>query len=473
MDQPNILLVVLDSVRAKNVGHLGYPRDTTPNIDEFTEQATTYKNARAPGIHSISSHVSLFTGYHVAEHRATSHGANISSGHTIWEDLADEGYRTGLFTPNSIVAESSNLSSFFDEVVGPKRQELVFPEALGPKEVEGIPSYTEYLIASLRSDSPFKSIINGLSREFGRSKAAHDPKREHGGIYVEEFEKWRQSGDESWAACINLMDAHYPYIPLGEFDRWGGETLRELHREAMGGPLTTQYLGDRPFWELEACESLYDDCIRQADAYVGELLSRLENADELEDTLVVVTSDHGEGFGEYSVVNDDVRLVDHSWGIGDELSHVPLVVKHPGESTNETVDAPASLTCFSSVVKRAVTGEQAGFVPDKDYAITTSYRIQEPGDQLPLPTKERKPYFGPWHAVCRDRDGSVVVDAVQRENQVQYQPSTDYRQMTTRSADREYVDITVEKLNDAGIVKETREIDSDVQQRLHELGYIS
>ena len=473
MTQPNILLVILDSVRARNVTHLGYPRDTTPHIDRFAERATTYANARAPGIHSISSHVSLFTGYHVAEHRATAHGVTLSSGHTIWEYLADNDYRTGLFTPNSIVAESSNLSSFFHEVVGPKRRELVFPDALGPTEIEGNPSYTEYLLESLRSDSPFKTIVNGLSREFGRSRAAHDPKREHGGEYVEAFDRWRQSKHGPWAACLNLMDAHYPYLSLDEFGRWGGKTLRELHREAMGGPLTTQYLGDRPFWELEACESLYDECIRQADSYVGELLSRLEAADELENTLVVVTSDHGEGFGEYSVVNNDVRLVDHSWGIGDEVSHVPLVVKHPGQSDSETVNSPASLTRFPTVVKRAMSGKRAGFVPEEGHAITTSYRVREPGDQLPLPADERPPYFGPWHAICRERDGSVVVDAIRREDQVRYRSPVGYRRTDTTSADREYVDTTVETLKDASIVEGTTEIDPAVEQRLHELGYVS
>ncbi|MFC5279650.1 sulfatase-like hydrolase/transferase [Halorubrum rubrum] len=470
MNQPNVLLVILDSVRAENVGHLGYPRDTTPNLDEFAENSTTYTNARASGIHSISSHVSLFTGYHVAEHRATSHGASIQPGHTIWEDLAEKGYQTGLFTPNSIVAESSNLSSFFQTVVGPKRRELAFPEAMGPKQVKGDPNYLEYLRAGFRSDAPLKAIINGLSREFGRSKATHDPKREHGGEYIKEFREWRDSGDGPWAACLNLMDAHYPYIPLDQFDRWGGETLQKLHREAMGGPLTTKYLGERPFWELEATESLYDDCIRQADAYVGDLLEYLRSVDELEETLVVVTSDHGEGFGEYSVLNDEVQLIDHSWGIGDEVSHVPLVVKHPGQFSGDSVNAPATLTRFPAVVEKAVNGERTRFTPNDGITITTSYRIAEPGDQLPIPRNKRESYFGPWHAICREHDGQVVVDAVRRGDRVQYTPDTSRH---TGSADREYVESIIGQLSNANMTEEENELEREVEQRLHELGYMT
>lgn len=471
MSQPNVLLVVLDSVRAQNVGHLGYQRDTTPRLDTLADRATTYSNAKAPGIHSIASHVSLFTGYHVAEHRATSHGTNLAPGHTVWEELAADGYRTGLFTPNAIVAESSNLASFFDVVSGPKRDVLVFPDALGPESVSGNPSYTEYIRACLESGSPAKAVVNGLAREFGNSSAAHDPEREHGGEYVREFLEWRESNDGPWAACLNLMDAHYPYLPQEEYDQWGGDVLQDLHREAMGGPLTTQYLGERPFWELEASASLYDGCIRQADAYLAELLDRLEAANELEDTLVVVTSDHGEGFGEYSVVNDAVRLIDHSWGIGDELAHVPLVVKFPGQTAGETVTEPASLTQFPSVVRTVLNGERGSFVPDDGYTITSSYRLEEPATELPLPESEREPYFGPWHAVCHKQGNRTVVDAIRREDQVRFESSIHDQRAARAPPDREFVESAVETLERVDVTEADGDIDAEVEQRLHELGY--
>ncbi|WP_176451123.1 sulfatase-like hydrolase/transferase [Halorubrum sp. Ea1] len=468
MVQPNVLLVVLDSVRAKNVGHLGYPRDTTPRLDEFAERATTYVNARSPGIHSISSHVSFFTGLEVAEHRATTHTAHIDSGHTIWEHLADEGYRTGLFTPNAIVAESSNLSMFFETVVGPKRQELVFPEALGPAQVAGDPSYIEYLKTCFRSDSPIKGIVNGISRELGNTTGVYEPTREHAGEYIKSFQEWRDSGSGPWAACLNLMDAHYPYLSQESFTKWGNETLRELHREAMGGPLPTQYLGDRPFWELEATKSLYDDCIRQVDAYFGKLVDELNRIGELEDTFIVITSDHGEGFGEYSCLNDNVRLIDHSWGIGEEVAHVPLVVKPPGEFTEDTITEPATLTEFPNAVKDCLKGQQGSFTKRSGDVITTSYRIQHPGDELPLPADEREPYFGPWHSVCRQEQEQIVIDAVRREDQVRYFPTCGQK---PTGADREHVDSVLENLSLAGITQGSDTVTSEVKQRLHELGY--
>jgi len=468
MDKPNILLLILDSVRGKNVSHLGYQRETTPELDTFAERSTTYLNARSPGIHSISSHISIFTGLGVAEHQATSHTAQIESGHTIWEELSNEGYHTGLFTPNAIVAESSNLASFFETVVGPKRQKLVFPEALGPGQVDGNTSYKEYLIAAAQSDSPVRAIINGLYREFGRSISAHDPLREHAGEYLDAFQTWRDSADRPWAACINLMDAHYPYLPQDRYNQWGGTALEKLHREAMGGPLTAQYLGDRPFWELEATENLYDDCIKQVDDYVGQFMTELDNEGELDETLVVITSDHGEGFGEYSLLNSKVRLIDHSWGIGEEVAHVPLLVKPPGPASNETITEPATLTRFPAVVREAINGNTGSFVPEAGDAITSSYRVEEPGNELPIPINEREPYFGPWHAVCRMQNERIVVDAVRREDHVRYSPVV--RQDTT-SGDRDYIDSVIDKLSIASIRREDNAIDDEVQQRLHELGY--
>lgn len=454
-----------------NVGHLGHPRETTPEIDEFAERARVYTNARAPGIHSISSHVSLFTGYHVAEHQATSHGVSIEPGHTVWEELDDRGYRTGLFTPNSIVAESSNLASFFDDVEGPEREELRFPDALGPAQVKGDPGYLEYLSACLKSDMPIKAVLNGFYREFGRSTAVYDPEREHGGEYVRKFLDWYDENDGPWAACINLMDAHYPYLPQDEFVTWSDDKIRGLHEEAMGGPLTTQYLGERPFWELMASEELYDDCIRQADAYVGKLLDALEESEELEDTLVVLTSDHGEGFGEYSPLNDSVRLIDHSWGISDEVSHVPLVVKRPSQTNHETVTSPASLTKFSSVVRSLLADVDADFIAGSPGAITTSYRVEEPGDELPIPEEMRDSYFGPWHALCHEDGGDVIVDAVRRSDEVRYFPS---KQTDCSSVSgRETVETVINGLDPVELARDSDNIDAAVQERLNRLGYVS
>ncbi|MEY7851224.1 sulfatase-like hydrolase/transferase [Natrarchaeobius sp. A-rgal3] len=142
MSQPNILMVILDSTRAKNMSLYGYDRETTPFLESFSERATCYTQARSPGIHSIASHVSMFTGYEVEEHKSTEHPSQIDVTKTIWKELSDEfGYKTGLFTPNAVIARASNIPNCFDYNYSPWADKLfgqkrLFEGVYSPKDDE-------------------------------------------------------------------------------------------------------------------------------------------------------------------------------------------------------------------------------------------------------------------------------------------------------------------------------------------------
>ncbi|RZH68196.1 sulfatase-like hydrolase/transferase [Natrinema altunense] len=473
MSPPNVLLIVLDSVRARNTSLHGYHRETTPVLDRFAEGATWYTQARAPGIHSITSHVSLFTGYAVAQHRATDHGVSLESGHTIWEMLSEQyGYETGLFTPNSIVAESSNLADFFDRSVGPKRRIEAFPEAISPQDVSGDPSYVEYVAECLRDDRPLRSIWNGLARLTESGSLAHAPSKEHGGIYAEELLEWVDDRTGPWAACLNLMDAHYPYVPDDEYDRWGGRKLRAIRDDVPDGPLVNAgFFEDRPWWQLAVLETMYDGCIRQADAYVGELLTGLRERGAFDDTLVVVTADHGEGFGEPSVVSPGARLVDHNWGIDDVLTHVPLVVKQPDQRNGEAITDPVSLAAFPSVVERTLEDDAPSFVSD-EAVLTTCYRLEEPDESLSIPRAEQDAYLGPWHARYRPAEQGVETDVHHRGTEMVVHapdPRSSYKRSRDPSGDS--IESTIDALERVNIVAGERALSDDVETRLEELGY--
>ncbi|AZH26332.1 sulfatase [Haloplanus aerogenes] len=479
---PNVLLVVLDSVRARNTSLHGYRRETTPRLDAFADRATTYRQARAPGIHSLASHASIFSGAHVAAHGLTSHGAQIDPGRTVWADLADRGYDTGFFTPNAVVTRSSNFGDAFDTVVGPKeRQSAPFPDALSPSTVENIndTSYVDYLRLSLTSGRPIRSLVNGAA-ELAYDRLDRFAVDESGATYVPEFLDWHADRSGPWAACLNLMDAHYPYVPDDEHDRWGGSYLQRLHRETRG-PYSTTFLSGEYLWKLRAFEALYDGAIRQADAHVDRLLGALRERGELDDTLVVVTSDHGEGFGEPSELEPTVELVDHSWGISEEVTHVPLVVKYPGQTEGRTVDRPATLTRFPAVVRAAVDGEGAAeadatdgdrsFAPDGPVLVSTE-RVTSPSEELPdaCPNPER--YAGPWRAVYEWRDGAVWKFSRRGDSALtQVIPNALERQVIERDED-----VTSEVFDaiepDPTVAAGNRDLDADVQSHLKELGYL-
>jgi arylsulfatase A-like enzyme len=473
---PNVLLVILDSARAQNTSLHGYRRETTPNLSTFADRSTTYRQARAPGIHSLASHASIFTGTNVAAHELTTHGVEINPTRTVWADLAAGGYDTGLFTPNAVITRSSNFGDAFDTVVGPKeRQSTPFPDALSPSSVENIndTSHFDYLQMALTGGRPVRALTNGVA-ELAYDHLDYFTADESGATYVPEFLDWHIDREGPWAACLNLMDTHHPYCPADEYNRWGGPHLRRLHRETRG-PYSTTFLSGEYLWKLEAFEALYDGSIRQADAHVDRLLTVLDERGDLDDTLVVITSDHGEGFGEPSELEPTVELVDHSWSVSEAITHVPLVVQYPEQSEAKTVDRPATLTRFPAVVRGIVgggdEGKEVGFAPDGPVLVSTE-RVHCPRDELPdaCPNPER--YAGPWRAVYEWRDGEVWKFSRRGESALtQVIPNALERQIVAH--DEDVVDTTFETVeSDPTVAAGSVELGSDVQSHLKELGYL-
>ncbi len=135
--RPNVLLIVLDSVRAANTSLHGYHRETTPFLSEFSKEATVYREARTNGRWSVPAHASLFTGYAASEHGLYSPTSKLKPEQTIFHELGEAGYRTGLFSSNSFVTGEidTGLHLDFEKVVGDL--EPFFPEGIDPLNYNG------------------------------------------------------------------------------------------------------------------------------------------------------------------------------------------------------------------------------------------------------------------------------------------------------------------------------------------------
>jgi arylsulfatase A-like enzyme len=477
MDSPNVLLVVLDSVRVKNTSLHGHGNQTTPYLEELATESRVYNQARAPSIHSVSSHASIFTGYHVPEHGVTAHESRLDPKSTIWSELATEkGYTTGLFSPNVVLTRSSNLADAFDTVDGPRGavRYRLFEEALSPMDIEGHQTNREYLKRCFASDKPIRAVLNGLFFLYGGTGGSE--KDESGSVYVNSFLEWSKSVDEPWAACVNLMDAHYPYLPQPEFDKWGSDELRKIHRNT-DSPQSESITVSDDWWKLQAFESLYDGGIHQADAAIKHLVETLRDRQELEDTLVVITSDHGEGFGEWSRVNPSVRMVDHSWGVHEVLTHVPLVVRPPGGNSGKRDNSLASLTNFPEVVRKVVAGDdpEPRFTVDK-YALASTRRLEDPEKVLPATVDNRQKYSGPWRVVYETGgDGVIRKHVEQGTNKISFNVSGTYAgAANTQSTDR-LIEKIYGELESANVRLDTHEsntLGEDVENQLEELGYL-
>jgi len=355
-DRPNVLLIVLDSVRADHTSLHGYCNDTTPFLETFAREATVYEQARAPSIWSVPSHVSIFTGLDPHEHLVNSPQDVLEPEQTVWDRLSRKwNYATGVFTSNTYLTEVPNgLADAFDHV--DRRRRVPHPEALTMRKFVAADErgYLGYLKACWRHEDPGRSLLNGVT-ELGRNNIPGTIEdRIFPGddcyTHVRNLQKWVEETDSPWAVCLNLMDAHAPYDPAEEANLWDDGSLPAL-QSSLEHPVWGFTSGREPWWKREALRALYDGAIRQMDAALERLVSWLESTGELSDTLLVITSDHGEGFGERGLVRPDVRYTAHTYGIGEPLLHVPLLIRRPGQESGDSISRVATPSAFPAVVQ--------------------------------------------------------------------------------------------------------------------------
>ena len=517
-ERTNVLLVVLDSVRAKNTSLHGYERETTPFLSEFADRSTVYTQARAPSIHSIASHVSMFTGEHVESHGASYHTTQIDPTRTVWHELeAEFGYATGLFTNNRIVSNASNLGESFghvheptyplaqrleNRIDGTALKRLYFRgydlfarlgETVGSDDADEASdaraepddrSGPEYEHGDDRPDARADGVsgddggasgdesTGGLTGALGLGGGSGSGyKTLYGGNFVDAFLDWERRQDGPWAACINLMDAHSPYEPEAEFDRWAQRRHHRIQREEK--PSTWETLRGRGWERLAALEHLYDGAIRQTDAVVDELVSALRQRGLLSETLLVVTADHGEAFGERSRLDESVRLRGHKWGIPEVLTHVPLVVSEPGQQEGATVEDVASLTNLPAAIRGAAIDDYDRRSLTDEVVFASTFRLPEEKRSKYASVADIDRYLGPWRAVYETEGESVRKFAQSGDR---YLTAVVEGAGETTVSSREPHDRVAEafdRLSDSDLLTEERsDIDEELEQQLEDLGYI-
>lgn len=349
----NVLLLILDSARAQNMGVYGYHRDTTPFLSEFADSATIFEQARAPAVWSVPSHVSIFSGMHVQEHGVLNDEYDFRlEDDGIFSELSRYGYETGLFSGNAFLTDvESGLQDGFDTIYrSPMASQHLFDEGVNPDRFvgeHGSGAYSEFLKEALQHSETWKSLLNGaVSKLEHETQLDITSQREATGFdYASALLEWVDDTAGPWAACVNLMDTHTPYKPREEYDNWGSEEAWERQGSI---DYWSQVFGDDPAWELGQLMELYDGCIRQADSVIEHIVSEVPD-----DTLVIVTADHGEAFGEDSDVSER-RAVGHFMDIHETQTHVPLIVSDPVEDGGKRVTEPVSLVDIPTIIKNRV-----------------------------------------------------------------------------------------------------------------------
>jgi arylsulfatase len=406
----------------------------------------------------------------------------LDPGHTIFDELATNGYRTGLFSGNSFLTQvDMGFNESFHTVESGREYRLPFPEAFDPIDIsDGGNKYITFLAAALRNDYPLRSLFNGASELLPRFITDRFPKSIRpgsvpGDVYTDLFLKWATETNEPWAACVNYMDAHAPYLPKNRHDLWSDDDA--IDPRECENPSWYYFDEDANRSTLTELKNYYDGCIHQIDGVVNRLIDELQQRDMYEDMLIIVTSDHGEGFGEPSDARS-APTMGHgiSGGVAEEVLHVPLIVKYPEQNEGRTVTEPASLTRFPAVVREMLdnNSQPNGFVPEGPV-------ISYMDGMLPIVRPAANPYvddlseFKPAVRVCYERTADNVTKYVLRDNEA-FRINCLSAQKTT-SADKIDSDLVRKKypnLTSSGILSEenNRQLSANVENRLNDLGYV-
>ncbi|WP_169975783.1 sulfatase [Tautonia rosea] len=324
---PNIVLLVLDTVRAD---HLSLPgsgseRQTSPNLEAFAKRGVTFTGARATAPWTLPSHATLMTGrwsFDVCQGRF---GPMSEDGPTLAGSLASIGYDTvGIVANTYYTTYATGLSRGFAHY-----EDLPFnlSTILASSEVGGrLVDLIGRIATSLRPGEP------PPLRRFARIDAASINRR---------FLEWLdhdRARDRPFFAFLNYFDAHDPYlVPPGEEHRFGDQPSIPTDRAFLENWWLSSDKSEITPEQQALLIDGYDSCIASLDQHLGRLFHELDQRGLLNDLIVIVTSDHGEAFGEHGLFGHGVSLYE------DQL-HVPLLIVAPGLAPNaQTIDRVVSL----------------------------------------------------------------------------------------------------------------------------------
>jgi uncharacterized sulfatase len=376
MNQPDIILVVLDTQRADRLGCYGHPRAITPNLDQFAAQSALFEQAIAPAQWTVPSHAAMFTGLYPTAHQLLQADQSLPPDRPhLAEILHKVGYETVGFCNNPLVGILNNglkrgFETFYNyggAIPSVPGQSTAAPWPLN-RAIEG---YTQFLrrisypIQNFfgQSDLAFRISLTAWLTPLWSRLANFKGQNPRSVKDVSHWLRQRESEkpEKPLFLFLNLMETHLPFWPPGEFvdkvapyfreSKEAREVMRRWNREAYrwAAPLA------EPLTELESqvLSDMYDAEVAFQDDYLGELLAVINGRTNAHNTLTLIVADHGDGLGEHGYMG-------HAFVAYQELVHVPLLMHWPRRiSRPDRINTPVSTRRIFHTILDA-----AGRLPD-------------------------------------------------------------------------------------------------------------
>src|ERR1700690_3215307 len=342
---PNVLVIVVDTLRADHVSSYGYAHPTTPNLDRLAQQGVRFDNAISPCSWSLPSHVSLLTGLYEFEHGVGSvqpepwlgwGDKGLGGFPTLGAALERRGYRTGAFSANR---------TYFSRDLGFGRGFVHFEDYFHSASDAFVRTLYGREFARIYLKRSEHSLVKRTLRKLGLTSLL-DQDAEGSGSYGGAFGVRKRADivnqevldwvdhdrQRPFFAFLNYFDVHDPYgVPQGY---------------------------PSPLWQQQTKLDAYDNGVKYVDDYIGRLMEDLGRRGLAQNTLVIITSDHGESLGQH-------HLRTHGKALYWELIHVPLVIWYPGHiPSGFTVSTPVTNAAIPATIMNLLGADsQSGFPP--------------------------------------------------------------------------------------------------------------
>ncbi|MEO8200344.1 MAG: sulfatase [Gemmatimonadota bacterium] len=381
---PNVLLIILDTVRAMNLGLYGYPRPTTPEIEAWARSGVVFEDAFSVAPWTLPSHASMFTGKYPYQLNTDWETPLEPGPLTLAESLGRRGYSTAGFVANArYCGRETGLSRGFLHYED-------YPITLG-----------EILKSARLTDGFHSTFARRLHLPSLRPRAQAD-------AISGNFLQWVDHRDPGrpFFVFLNYLDAHAPYQPppafRARFEQHPGAAIPNIEDRKPGkvNVLEKHFTPE----EASASMDLYDGAIAYLDSQVGELLRSLDARGLLTNTVVVLAADHGEAFAEQG-------LLGHANSLYRPTVQVPLVISYPGHvPAGKRVTTPVSLRDLAATISELSGGTASDFPGS---SLAQSWDGSNGPAHSPLLSHIRKLYNQPaWWPASKGAMFSLALDGL-------------------------------------------------------------
>jgi arylsulfatase A-like enzyme len=328
-DSPNVLLIVMDTVRADRLSLYGYRRATTPKLEQLAKRGIRFDKVRATAPWTLPSHASMFSGRWPHELGVVWNTPLRAKFPTLAEYLGSHGYATAGFAANTLYCSyDTGIDRGFTHFEDYQLHMLAAARTAYAVDLafRGV-FRMAWAYDQLFDASPLRALRDvvlgaGLNRDRISAHAINQK--------LVEWLARRREPSRPFFAFLNYFDAHEPYVPPTIAEHRFGLRPQSLADAKILYSWRDAKKLELPLYYQTLARDGYDNCLFYLDGQLGELFEELQRRSELDRTLVIVTSDHGEGLGEH-------ELFDHGESLYRTEIGVPLVIVLPARSRHQGV----------------------------------------------------------------------------------------------------------------------------------------